>query len=71
MLALALDTARRYGFETRNVDNYAGDITMGSGEQTLGILAHLDVVPAGEGWKHDPFGGEIDDGKHLWPRHDR
>ena len=63
MLALALDTARRYGFETRNVDNYAGDITMGSGEQTLGILAHLDVVPAGEGWKHEPFGGEIDNGR--------
>ncbi len=63
MLALALDTAKRFGFETRNADNYAGDVTMGSGEQTMGILAHLDVVPAGEGWQHEPFGGEIDNGR--------
>ena len=63
MLDLALQTARAYGFETRNIDYYAGDITMGSGEQTMGMLAHLDVVPVGEGWTHDPFGGEIVDGK--------
>ena len=63
MLDLALETARGYGFETRNIDYYAGDISMGSGEQTLGMLAHLDVVPVGEGWTHDPFGGEIADGK--------
>ena len=63
MLDTALATARDYGFETRNIDYYAGDISMGSGEQTLGMLAHLDVVPAGEGWTHDPFGGEIADGK--------
>ena len=63
MLDLALDTARSYGFETRNIDYRAGDVSLGSGEQTLGMLAHLDVVPAGEGWTHDPFGGEIADGK--------
>ena len=63
MLDLALETARKYGFETRNVDYYAGDISMGSGAQTMGMLAHLDVVPVGEGWTHDPFGGEIADGK--------
>ena len=62
-LDLALDTARKYGFETRNIDYYAGDISMGSGEQTMGMLAHLDIVPVGEGWTHDPFGGEIVDGK--------
>lgn len=63
MLDLALETAQKYGFETRNIDYYAGDVTLGSGEQTMGMLAHLDVVPAGEGWTHDPFGGEICDGK--------
>ena len=64
MLDMALDTARSYGFDTRNVDYYAGDVTLrGEGRQTLGILAHLDIVPAGEGWHHDPFGGEIEDGK--------
>ena len=63
MLDVALETAREYGFDTRNIDYYAGDITLGSGEQMMGMLAHLDVVPAGEGWKYDPFGGVIDDGK--------
>ena len=63
MLDVALETAKNYGFETRNIDYYAGDITLGSGEQTLGMLAHLDVVPAGEGWSHDPFGAEIADNK--------
>ena len=31
MLDLALETARRYGFEARDVDGYAGDVSMGSG----------------------------------------
>lgn len=36
----------------------------GAGErQPLVIIAHCDTVPAGRRWKHDPFGGEIIDGK--------
>ncbi|MEY4267488.1 MAG: hypothetical protein RIS90_2023 [Pseudomonadota bacterium] len=30
---------------------------------TVLLNAHGDVVPPGEGWTHDPYGGEIDDGK--------
>ena len=63
MLDTALEDGRRFGFETRDIDGYAGDISYGSGPQTLGILAHLDVVPLGDGWKHDPLGGEIEDGR--------
>lgn len=55
--------AEKLGFKTENFDNYAGHIDMGEGEETLGILAHVDVVPVGEGWSHPPFGGEIADGK--------
>ena len=62
MLDLALETARKYGFEARDVDGYAGDVSMGSGEKTLGILCHLDVVPAGDSWTKDPWGAEIEDG---------
>jgi succinyl-diaminopimelate desuccinylase len=29
----------------------------------IGLNAHGDVVPPGEGWTHDPYGGEIADGK--------
>ncbi|UCD03138.1 MAG: M20/M25/M40 family metallo-hydrolase [Candidatus Aenigmatarchaeota archaeon] len=27
------------------------------------LNAHMDTVDAGDGWKHDPFGGEIDKGR--------
>ena len=62
-----LDTAERLGFETRNYDNYAGEVLFGEGEEAFAVLAHLDVVPAGSGWARDPFGGEIADGR-IWGR---
>jgi acetylornithine deacetylase/succinyl-diaminopimelate desuccinylase family protein len=31
--------------------------------KTIALNAHGDVVPPGEGWTHDPYGGEIEDGK--------
>ena len=36
--------------------------TYGPGKTVL-LNAHGDVVPPGEGWTHDPYGGEIEDGK--------
>jgi succinyl-diaminopimelate desuccinylase len=33
------------------------------GGRTIALNAHGDVVPPGEGWMHDPYGGEIVDGK--------
>jgi len=35
----------------------------GSGGRTIGLNAHGDVVPPGEGWTHDPYGGEVSAGK--------
>ncbi|HSW05719.1 ArgE/DapE family deacylase [Hydrogenophaga aromaticivorans] len=35
----------------------------GDGGKTIALNAHGDVVPPGEGWTHDPYGGEIVDGK--------
>ena len=48
-LAYFLNLASKMGFETHNYDNYVGEVIYGEGEP-LAILAHLDVVPAGEGW---------------------
>jgi len=31
--------------------------------RTIALNAHGDVVPPGDGWTHDPYGGEIEDGK--------
>ena len=63
-----LSLARSFGFKTVNYDGYAGEVIFGEG-QDFAILAHLDVVPAGSGWAHDPFGGEIDYvNKKIWGR---
>ncbi len=35
----------------------------GPGGRTIALNAHGDVVPPGEGWTHDPYGGEIEAGK--------
>lgn len=67
-LAWFLDLANSFGFETKNYDNYAGEVIFGEGEE-FAILAHLDVVPAGSGWTHDPFGGETDyKNSKIWGR---
>lgn len=63
MLSVALSDAKRLDMRVRDFDGYIGDVEIGDGEETMGILAHLDVVPAGDGWQQDPFGGEIIDGK--------
>ncbi|MCW5637334.1 MAG: M20/M25/M40 family metallo-hydrolase, partial [Rubrivivax sp.] len=33
------------------------------GGPVIALNAHGDVVPPGEGWTHDPYGGEVLDGK--------
>ena len=65
----ALDTAladlERLGMRPRDIDGYCCDAEIGEGEETIAVLAHLDVVPAGDGWTHDPYGGEIVDGRLI------
>ena len=63
MLDLFLADAQAMGFEVKEFDGYCAHAQMGSGDKTMGILAHLDVVPLGDGWVHNPTGGEIEDGK--------
>ncbi len=50
-----LALAEKKGLAVRNVDNYVGVAEIGDQTSPLGILCHLDVVPAGEGWDSDPF----------------
>lgn len=61
--------AEGLGFQTRNLDRYVGIVEMGEGEEELGVLVHLDVVPAGDRskWRFDPFSAEIHDGA-IWGR---
>lgn len=63
-LQSALTMAENYGFSITNYDNYVGTADLNDKEKQLDILAHLDVVPAGEGWEvTEPFEPVIRDGR--------
>jgi len=62
-LDLMLDKAEFDGFKTEDIDHYAGHVEMGEGREILGILGHLDVVPAGGKWTNPPFSATLKDGK--------
>jgi len=50
-----LDMANHMGFVTKNIGNYAGHAEYGEGDEVAAVVAHVDIVPAGEGWDTDPF----------------
>ena len=54
------DEVRAYGLQS--ITNLIVRRAYGEGK-TIALNAHGDVVPPGEGWVHDPYGGEVDDGK--------
>ncbi len=51
----ALELARRWGFRTENHEGYVGTADLNEHADGLHILAHLDVVGAGDGWDTDPY----------------
>ena len=50
---------KAYGLES--ITNLIVRRKYGQGK-TIALNAHGDVVPPGEGWTHDPYGGEIENG---------
>lgn len=62
-LQYALNLSESFGFKTKNVDNYAGHAEFGEGDEVVGILVHLDVVPEGDNWTYPPYSAEIHDDK--------
>ncbi len=61
-LDFMLAMAKKDGFKTRDLEGYAGVIEFGEGDEIMGVLGHLDVVPVGKGWSVDPFSATIKDG---------
>lgn len=62
-LLRALDIGGRLGFDTVNLDNRIGYAQYGRGEDSyVCAIGHVDVVPAGEGWKQPPFSGYMENG---------
>ncbi|MDP4172068.1 MAG: dipeptidase PepV, partial [Bacillota bacterium] len=62
-LDFMLELGEKDGFTPKNVGNLAGHLEFGEGDELLGILCHVDVVPEGDGWSSEPFAAEIRDGK--------
>ena len=64
-LDAAMADCEAFGLKTEVFDGYAGHADLGEGatRDALAILAHLDVVPVGDGWSRDPFGAQRMDGK--------
>ncbi len=62
-LETMLSFAEKDGFTTKNVENVAGHIEYGDGDEIFGILGHMDEVPAGEGWETKPFEPVIKDNR--------
>ncbi len=67
MLDRALKDLTDMGFGPRDIDGYCLDAEIGEGSETVAVLAHLDVVPVGDGWHDDPYGAVIRDG-HMYGR---
>ncbi|MFA4986027.1 MAG: M20 family metallopeptidase [Candidatus Brocadiia bacterium] len=57
----------RHGISYRTHEHVAGRTNvvaeLGKGEKTLLLAAHIDVVPAGEGWDTPPFQLTVKDGR--------
>ncbi|VWX62417.1 Acetylornithine deacetylase or succinyl-diaminopimelate desuccinylase [Burkholderiales bacterium 8X] len=54
------EDVKAYGLES--ITNLIVRRRFGEGGATIALNAHGDVVPPGEGWTHDPYGGEIENG---------
>ena len=55
------ERVRDYGMQS--VTNLIVRHKFGSGGPTIALNAHGDVVPPGDGWSFDPYGGEVKDGR--------
>lgn len=54
-LDAALALARKWGMQTAEDEGYVGLADLNDKEDLLHILAHLDIVAAGDHWDTDPF----------------
>ncbi|MFP5484392.1 MAG: M20 family metallopeptidase [Gammaproteobacteria bacterium] len=58
----AVPTAEVQAYGMESITNLIVRRPYGDGGPTIALNAHGDVVPPGEGWTHDPYGGDVVDG---------
>ncbi|WP_416414513.1 Sapep family Mn(2+)-dependent dipeptidase [Pantoea sp. App145] len=55
ILQRVLSQAEDSGFKTEWHEGYAGSVIYGNHSRDIGLIGHLDVVPAGDNWSWPPF----------------
>lgn len=55
-LEYVLKLGEELGMRTVNRDGKIAWVEIGEGDEIVGVLGHLDIVPIGEGWTHNPLG---------------
>ena len=63
VLMKMLEIADHMDFDSVNLYSHLGYVDYGEGDETVVVLTHLDVMPAGEGWTVPPFDGTVKDGR--------
>lgn len=61
-LDYVLNKGQADGFKTKDLEGYAGIISLGEQDDCISVLGHLDVVPASGEWFSGPFEPIIKDG---------
>ena len=59
--AVPAERVRDYGLQS--LTNLVVRRSYGDAGRVIGLNAHGDVVPPGEGWTHDPYGAQVVDGQ--------
>jgi len=59
IFSLLEETCKNWGLDIEIIENEVAEVSQGSGEKDIGVLLHLDVVPAGDNWKQPPFSGKV------------
>lgn len=62
-LTYTLDLSRYLGMRTVKRQRKVAWAEIGQGDHMIAVVPHLDVVPIGEGWNVEPFGGIIKNGR--------
>ena len=58
-----MEMSKELGFEVKDYDGHVVTVSYGNEGQEVGVLSHMDIVPAGSGWVTDPFDPVIVDGR--------
>ncbi len=59
-ISYVLELGKKMGFPVAaDIDGYCGYLEIGHGDEMIGLLTHVDTVPAGDGWTYNPFDATV------------